>query len=62
MHYRREDGCDGWHLVKTEELSVISERVPLRCKGIRFYYQKSQQSSFVLSQIGFLGVDGKVNF
>ena len=27
-HYVWGDGCDGWHLLKHPDLSVIQERVP----------------------------------
>ena len=27
-HYTWGDGCDGWHLVKGADLSVIQERMP----------------------------------
>ena len=27
-HYRWGDGCDGWHLVRAPQLSVIQERMP----------------------------------
>jgi hypothetical protein len=29
-HYTWGAGCDGWHLVKTAQLSVIEERMPAR--------------------------------
>ena len=61
-HYLWGNGCDGWHLVKTEMLSVISERVPPGCEEIRHYHQKSEQFFFVLSGIASLEVDGQINF
>ena len=60
-HYTWGDDCDGWHLVKTEMLSVISERVPPGCEEIRHYHQKSEQFFYVLSGIASLEVDGKTN-
>lgn len=27
-HYRWSENCEGWHLAKSETLSVIQERVP----------------------------------
>ncbi len=60
-HYLWGKGCDGWHLVKTEMLSVISERVPPGCKEIRHYHQKSEQFFFVLSGTASLEVEGQMN-
>lgn len=57
-HYHWGDACDGWHLVKTPGLSIISERVPAGCKETRHYHQKSEQFFFVLSGVASLEVDG----
>jgi len=59
-HYLWGEGCDGWHLVKTEMLSVISERVPPECKEIRHYHQKSEQFFFVLTGTASLEVEGRM--
>ena len=61
-HYRWGNNCDGWHLVKTAMLSVISERVPPGCEEIRHYHQRSEQFFFVLSGIATLEVDGHTSF
>lgn len=60
-HYQWGDGCDGWHLVKTENLSVIQERVPSGCAEIRHFHQKAEQFFFVLSGIATIEVDGEVH-
>ena len=48
-HYIWGDGCDGWHLAKTETLSVIQERVSPGKQEIMHYHNKSEQFFFVLS-------------
>lgn len=40
--------CDGWHLVRTPELSVISERMPPGTSEIRHYHERARQFFFVL--------------
>jgi mannose-6-phosphate isomerase-like protein (cupin superfamily) len=48
-HYEWGRGCDGWHLLKTNELSVIRERmVPGSSEGLH-YHLKAQQLFYVLS-------------
>jgi mannose-6-phosphate isomerase-like protein (cupin superfamily) len=40
--------CDGWHLVRTPELSVILERMPPGASEIRHYHERARQFFFVL--------------
>ncbi len=40
--------CDGWHLVKTDDLSVIEELMPPGTKEGRHSHVKSRQFFFVL--------------
>ena len=40
--------CDGWHLVKTGELSVIEELMPPGTQEARHSHSKSRQFFFVL--------------
>jgi mannose-6-phosphate isomerase-like protein (cupin superfamily) len=48
-HYSWGDGCDGWHLVKQPELSVIHERMPPGTAEVRHYHQHARQFFYVLS-------------
>ena len=47
-HYSWGDNCDGWHLVKTESLSVIQETMPPNTKEKTHYHKVSQQFFYVL--------------
>ena len=57
-HYTWGDGCDGWHLVKSQTLSVIQELVPPGCREIEHYHKRSEQFFFILSGIATLEVNG----
>jgi mannose-6-phosphate isomerase-like protein (cupin superfamily) len=48
-HYTWGDVCDGWHLLKTNALSVIQERVPPGAFEVKHYHEKAHQFFFVLS-------------
>lgn len=48
-HYIWGGGCDGWHLVKGEALSVIHERMPAGRGEVRHYHERSRQFFFVLA-------------
>lgn len=57
-HYVWGDQCDGWHLVKSANLSVIQERVPSGCSEVRHRHEKSEQFFYVLSGVATLEVLG----
>ena len=48
-HYRWGSGCDGWHLVAADALSVIQERMPPGTAEIRHRHRVARQFFFVLS-------------
>jgi len=58
-HYTWGDSCDGWHLVKQPELSIIQERMPPGTSEIRHFHQHCQQFFFVLSGTATLEIAGK---
>lgn len=49
QHYTWGEGCDGWHLVKHANLSVIQEQMPAGASEVRHYHQQAQQFFFILS-------------
>jgi mannose-6-phosphate isomerase-like protein (cupin superfamily) len=48
-HYVWGAGCDGWHLVKKPELSVIEERMPPGTTEIRHHHVHSRQFFYCLA-------------
>ena len=59
-HYMWGDGCDGWHLVRKDELSVIEERMPPGTAEQRHKHERSRQFFYVLSGELTMEVDGVV--
>lgn len=57
-HYRWGEVCDGWHLLKLDELSVIRERVPPGVAETRHRHARSRQFFYVLDGSAVLEVDG----
>ncbi len=57
-HYLWGEGCDGWHLVRSSDLSVIEERMPPGTAEQRHYHEKAQQLFYVLSGELTLEIDG----
>ena|SRR5579862_509904 len=59
-HYTWGGQCDGWHLVKSSELSVIQERMPSGTAEIRHFHHRSQQFFYVLSGEAQMQVEGRL--
>src|SRR5438445_680168 len=57
-HYTWGAHCDGWHLVKDEELSVIEEQMPAGASEVIHYHSRAQQFFLVLSGEAVMEVDG----
>ncbi len=47
-HYTWGGRCDGWHLVKRPELSVIQERMPPGTAEVRHLHRSARQFFYVL--------------
>jgi mannose-6-phosphate isomerase-like protein (cupin superfamily) len=52
--------CDGWHLVRTPELSVILERMPPGASDARHHHERSRQFFFVLEGELTIGIAEQV--
>lgn len=57
-HYRWGGICDGWHLLKSPELSVIQEHVPVGGSEVKHFHSKSQQFFYVLAGVATLEFEG----
>lgn len=58
-HYSWGHGCDGWHLVKGAELSVIHERMPAGTSEVKHFHRRARQFFFVLSGTATLEFAGR---
>jgi mannose-6-phosphate isomerase-like protein (cupin superfamily) len=58
-HYLWGSGCDGWHLVKHSNLSIIHEHMPPGTAEVRHYHQAAWQFFFVLVGTATLEIAGK---
>lgn len=57
-HYLWKEVCDGWHLLKSEHLSVIHERMPVGTWEDRHLHRTVRQFFFVLSGEATLELGG----
>lgn len=58
-HYHWGDNCDGWYLVKRQDMSVIHERMPAGTQEKRHYHNQSRQFFFVLQGTLTMELSGK---
>jgi quercetin dioxygenase-like cupin family protein len=60
-HYVWGEACDGWHLMRSAELSVIEERMPPGAAEQRHRHGKSRQFFYVLAGELTMELDGAVH-
>jgi mannose-6-phosphate isomerase-like protein (cupin superfamily) len=48
-HYTWGAQCDGWHLLKSPDLSVIQERMPPGTAETRHFHHRAQQLFYILA-------------
>ena len=51
-HYVWGEICDGWHLLKREDMSVVEERVPAGGAETMHYHTKARQFFYILEGDG----------
>ncbi|MGB6869589.1 MAG: cupin domain-containing protein, partial [Acidobacteriaceae bacterium] len=56
---RQGPACDGWHLVRSEGLSVIEERMPAGAREERHFHARARQFFYVLDGELTLEVEGR---
>lgn len=59
-HYIWGDNCDGWHLLKTESLSVIQEKMPAGTFEQLHYHNRAQQLFYILSGVATFEIEEKI--
>jgi mannose-6-phosphate isomerase-like protein (cupin superfamily) len=57
-HYLWGAGCDGWHLLKRGDLSIITELVPPGAGEQRHFHVHSCQFFYILTGEAIIEVDG----
>jgi mannose-6-phosphate isomerase-like protein (cupin superfamily) len=56
-HYQWGQRCDGWHLHKAANFSIIQERVPSGSAEVWHYHERAEQFFYVLSGTATLTTD-----
>lgn len=51
-HYVWGEVCDGWHLLKRDDMSVIQERVPAGRAEVMHYHNTARQFFYILEGHG----------
>lgn len=56
-HYIWGANCDGWHLLKRDDLSVIQEHVPPGAAEIIHYHERARQFFYILAGEATMGFE-----
>jgi mannose-6-phosphate isomerase-like protein (cupin superfamily) len=59
-HYRWGDDCDGWHLVRDPQLSIIEELIPPGAAEIRHHHDRAQQFFYILAGEVLMEIEGEM--
>jgi mannose-6-phosphate isomerase-like protein (cupin superfamily) len=59
-HYIWGGICDGWHLLKRDDMSIIQERVPAGGAEVMHYHQTARQFFYILDGEGEIIVEDQV--
>ncbi len=57
-HYSWGAACDGWHLVRGADLSVIEERMPSHTSEIRHAHARARQFFWIISGVATIELEG----
>ncbi len=60
-HYTWGNNCDGWHLLNTETLSVIQEKMPAGTSEQLHFHHHAQQLFYILSGIATFETEGNIS-
>jgi mannose-6-phosphate isomerase-like protein (cupin superfamily) len=53
-HYIWGEICDGWHLLRRDDISVIRERVPAGGAEVMHYHERARQFFYILEGEGMM--------
>jgi mannose-6-phosphate isomerase-like protein (cupin superfamily) len=56
-HYIWGENCDGWHLLKRHDMSVIQERVPPGSAEVMHYHEQARQFFYMLEGEGTISFE-----
>ncbi len=59
-HYLWGESCDGWHLLKSDSLSIIQEKMPPNTEEGLHFHSKAQQFFFILKGTATFEVDNEI--
>ena len=56
-HYVWGQICDGWHLMKRDDVSLIQERVPAGSAEVMHYHERARQFFYILEGEGIMSFE-----
>ena len=59
-HYIWGEVCDGWQLLKRDDMSIIQERVPAGGAEVMHYHERARQFFYILEGEGEMIVEDQI--
>jgi mannose-6-phosphate isomerase-like protein (cupin superfamily) len=59
-HYNWGENCDGWHLLQSNTLSVIQEKMPPGTSEQLHFHENAQQLFYILNGTATFTIEGKI--
>lgn len=59
-YYKWGNNCSGWHLVKSENLSIIEELMPPNTKEQKHYHNFSEQYFYILKGTATFEIEERI--
>lgn len=59
-HYYWGNNCSGWHLLKSQDLSIIEECMPPKTQEIKHYHANSQQFFRILKGTATFEIENEI--
>ena len=58
-HYTWGEKCEGWHLLNSDTLSIIQEKMPVDSEEVLHFHHKAQQFFYILSGIATFEIESQ---
>lgn len=58
--YQWGENCLGWHLLQSDSLSVIEEKMPPATSEIRHFHERSQQLFYIISGLATFTINDEI--
>ena len=59
-HFEWGEKCDGWHLIKSQGLSIVEEKMPKGSSEREHYHKKAHQFFYILVGVATISIESNI--